>query len=252
MSNNSITRLFIILQVLIGAILLTLLGVVFYSTFTSPDNTLFLSSVFNLGGEALLVIGAMIANISLSVKHRHQTAEGYLIPLYLLCVTLQTLNVFPSLYDYTGYLIMSVSLTIKLARFFFLFSSVVLFYASIQNLKLTNVSKLGTHIISAAAAVLLLSFVIPAGSEVIPTDRHNGFLTLIVFIVNMIASTTYFFALIKERESYSTKHFITMFLLIWGEFLVMVANSNFIASIIGLVFFWIGAIMLASINPDGY
>lgn len=251
MSNNSITRLFIILQVLIGIIILALFGFVFYSTYAS-GNPLFLSSILDIGGETLLVIGAMIANISLSVKHRHQTAEGYLIPLYLLCVTLQTFNVFPSFYDYTGYMILSVSLTIKIARFFFLFSSVVLFYASIQNLKVTNVSKPGIHITAAAAAVILLSFVIPAGSEVIATDRHNGFLTIVVFIVNLIASVTYFFALIKERESYSIKHFFTMFLLIWGEFMVMVSNTNLIASIIGLLFFWTGAIMLASVNPDGY
>lgn len=248
MTSSGVSRIFIVLQLIAAVLLLTLLSFCLYAGIIERDNTILL----NLIPEMVMIAGCVLANVVMWIKHRNQTSELFLIPMFLLSVTLQSIHLLPLVYNTIGFPVLPTSIVIKFSRFFFLETAVLLFFASVLNLRSSVFTKLGTYITFASTAVLVVSFFIPAGSIALNGDIHNSSLTIIALVITIIAEITYFFEFIKDHENYNLKHFITMFLIASGEFTIMLSNGVLPTAVTACILYLAGIIMLCAVSPDGY
>lgn len=250
MTTAGVSRIFIVLQFIAALIMLALFSFCLYIGLMGNNGTYILVQLIP---EMIMIAGAVLANLVMRLKHRNQTSEVFLIPMFLLSITLQSINLIPFVYSITGFPVFPSSVIVKLSRFFFLESAVLLFFASVMNLRSSVFTKLGTYVTFTSIAILVISFFIPAGSSSdAMADIHNSSLTLIAFIITMIAVVTYLFEFLKDHENYNLKHFITMFLIASGEFTIMLANDQLSLAVAGSIFYLAGIIMLCVVSPEGY
>lgn len=249
MTTAGVSRIFIVLQLIAALIMLALFSFCIYIGLQSNGTQLLVQLV----PEMVMIAGAVLANAVMRLKHRNQTSEVFLIPMFLLSVTLQSINLVPFVYSITGFPVLPSSIVVKMSRFFFLESAILLFFASVLNLRSSVFTKLGTYVTFSSIAILVISFFIPAGSSAAAiADIHNSSLTLIAFIITLIAVVTYLFEFIKDHENYNLKHFITMLLIAAGEFTIMLANSQLSVAAAGTILYLAGIIMLCAVSPEGY
>ena len=248
MTTQGVSRIFVVLQLIAALILIALFSFCLYVGIEKGSDALYATLI----PEILMIAGAVLANLIMRLKHRNQTSELYLIPLFLLSVTLQSINLLPYVYSVTGFPVLSASIVVKLSRFFFLETTILLFFASVLHLRSSVFTKTGTYVTFSSIAVLAVSFFVPANTEVVTADIHNSFLTIVAFVITLLAVVTYLFAFLKDHEKYNLQHFITMFLIAAGEFIIMLSNDISLLSIIGSVAYFVGIIMLCTVNPDGY
>lgn len=219
---------------------------------SSISKSVFADSIALFVPNMLMIVCALFSSAVMRLRHQGQTAEGFLMPLFLLCVTVESVYLIPEVTALTGFPVISGSLIVKLSRSALLFTAVTLFFASIMSIRNSMLTKAGTYVTFAFIACLVVSFFIPAASNPSPYDIHNSMLALFALIITLAAILTYMFQFTKDREHYNLVRFVTILFLGIGEFVIMLSDSHPIISIIGSILFLIGTVMLVTTAPQGY
>ena len=248
MNASRTSKLISTIQICVSSLLTAFIVIGLYQNWNGGIGTM-LADIFP---ELAIILGTLIPVLVLRIKHRSQVAEGYLLPLFLLFLSLQPIRILPSLTSWAGGGFLSYSRITMLERFFFMSTYVVLLYAAILNMKSMNTVKTGTYVIFSLIAVFVISCIIPTPSSSDQYNKHELIFSLLVMMVLICAVSTYLVSFISDRESYHMKRFLTFLLLSAGDFLIVTLEGNLTGSIIGTCLFVIGAVMLSVVSPKGY
>ena len=133
MNANRTSRIISTIQILVSSLLTVMIitGLVLANQ-AGPGYAVGL--LLGIFPEVALILGSFIPVLILRIKHRSQVAEGYLLPLFLLMLSLQTSRIIPSLMSFSGVAIISMTWIVILQRFFFIGTFTVVLYAAIQNM----------------------------------------------------------------------------------------------------------------------
>lgn len=247
MNDKNTSKLISSVQIIVSAALAVLIT----SGMVLADGHV-LDLVSGIFPEMALTLGTLIPVLILRVKHRSQVPEGYLLPLFLLMISLQSIRILPGILDYSGIKILSTSMIVILERFFFMSSYTVLLFAAIQNMKSMGSSKTGLNITFALVGVFTISYIMPINTSGEQSVFHEAIFNMMVFLVMLCALATYLVCFVSDRESYHIKRFLTFLFFSVGNYLIITCDRNLSASITGTVLFVIGAIMLSAVSPKGY
>lgn len=200
---------------------------------------------------SIMLILSIFPVFILRIKHRSMAVEGSYIPLYLFFVTLSSLSTIPALEDFIGIYMFSYVLIQKLARFFFLGSSIVLLFAALVNYDAgKNLQKSGLYATAGLVTAFLIAFFIPVNSNIYTVNKHEFELLITIFVIMFLSMMTYLASFLKDKESYALKRFVTIVFLSLGHFIVIVGSTPY--TIIGAVMYFIGVVMLCAVSPTGY
>ena len=251
MNANRTSRIISTIQILVSSLLTVMIitGLVLANQ-AGPGYAVGL--LLGIFPEVALILGSFIPVLILRIKHRSQVAEGYLLPLFLLMLSLQTSRIIPSLMSFSGVAIISMTWIVILQRFFFIGTFTVLLYAAIQNMKNINTSKTGSNVAFSLIAAVVVSYIIPVNSTGIQSPFHDAIFNLLVLMIMLSAVMTYLISFVSDRESYHLKRFLTFLFISMGDFMIIVGDMDLAASAIGTGLFVTGAIMLSVVSPKGY
>ena len=251
MNANKASKLLSTIQVLVSSILAAFIttGLVYTGRQGSQAMLRFIMDLFP---EISIILGTLVPALVLRIKHRSQVAEGYLLPLFLLFLSLQTSRILPTVasfmdVDYLSYTHMRI-----LSRFLFMSSFTILLYASMLNMKGANTSRTGINVTFSLITVFIISYIIPTNSVPDLPNRHDFIFYFLTSLIAIAALATYFVSFINDKEPYHLKRFFTFLFMSVGDFLIITVDANIVATTIGAVFFIIGAIMLCMVSPKGY
>lgn len=250
MNANKASKAISMIQILVSSALTILIIAGLFLAYGTGGRYvgLLLSNIFP---EMTIILGTLIPVLILRIKHRSQVAEGYLLPLFLLLVSLQTARMLPVIVAYTPLTALSMTWITIFERFFFMGSFTVLLYAAIQNMKNVNTSRTGLNVVFSLVAVFVISYITPV-SGTGAVNYHEYVFNFLVFLILMAGVTTYLVNFISSRESYHLKRFFTFFFISIGDFMIITGDQNLIVSCTGTCFFIIGAAMLSAVSPKGY
>ena len=251
MNANRTSRIISTIQILVSSLLTVMIitGLVLANQ-AGPGYAVGL--LLGIFPEVALILGSFIPVLILRIKHRSQVAEGYLLPLFLLLLSLQTTRMLPSILDYSGMDIISYSKVAVMERFFFMASYAVLLFASIQNMKNVSTARTGVNIVFSLTAVFVVAYIIPTSSVDGLDNVHDIVFDMLVLLILLSGVATYLVSFISDRESYHMKRFFTFLFISLGDYLIMIGNGSFSLSLSGTILFVIGAVMLSIVSPKGY
>ena len=249
MTSNNTTKIISTIQICISILVFVMLALMGYVLFNVGDTIFIYLEIFP---KLILVLSALIPSIVLRVGHQSEAVEGALIPMFLLFITMEAFAILPSFYDYYGIYIISYYISTCITRSFMLSAAMSLLFASILNLQSESISKMNIYVLFGIISSIIISFIMPV-DEINPQNNvHTIFFTMTVLIIFILADITYFFAFLKNRESYKIKRFLTLFFLSTGQFLIILSNDYITTNIVGMVLSITGALMLCLVSPDGY
>ena len=251
MNATRTSRLISTIQILVSSVLTVLIVVGIFLAFDAGAQYVpgMLKEIYP---EMTIILGTLIPILILRIKHRSQVAEGYLLPLFLLLLSLQTTRMLPSILAYSGMEMVSPLHITIMERFFFMSTYAVLLFASIQNMKNVNTSKTGLNIVFSLIAVFVVSYIIPTSSVDGLANVHEAVFDMMVLLILLGGVSTYLVSFISDRESYHIKRFFTFLFISLGDYLIMVGDGDFATSLSGTILFLIGAVMLSIVSPKGY
>ncbi len=245
MTSNNTTKIISTIQICISILVFVMLALMGYVLFNVGDTIFIYLEIFP---KLILVLSALIPSIVLRVRHQSEAVEGALI----LFITMEAFAILPSFYDYYGIYIISYYISTCITRSFMLSAAMSLLFASILNLQSESISKMNIYVLFGIISSIIISFIMPV-DEINPQNNvHTIFFTMTVLIIFILADITYFFAFLKNRESYKIKRFLTLFFLSTGQFLIILSNDYITTNIVGMVLSITGALMLCLVSPDGY
>ena len=211
-----------------------------------------LAKIQNILPQNAIIIGTLAPALILRIKHRSQVPEGYLLPLFLLLLSLQTTRMMPEIFQYTNISLISQPRLEAAEHFFFMASYVILLFAATQNMKNINTSKTGGYVVISLISVLIIACVIPSNSNPDIKNVHDSVFNMLVFLILAAAVLTYLVSFIADKETYHLKRFLTFLFLSVGDYMIMTFDGDMAVSITGTVFFLTGAVMLSAVSPKGY
>lgn len=248
MNATRASRLISTIQILVSSILTLMIVIGIFLTYKAGRQYV-PGMLMEIYPEMTIILGTLIPVLILRIKHRSQVAEGYLLPLFLLLLSLQTTRMLPSILDYSGMDIISVAV---MERFFFMASYAVLLFASIQNMKNVSTARTGVNIVFSLIAVFVVAYIIPTSSVDGLDNVHDIVFDMLVLLMLLSGVATYLVSFISDRESYHMKRFFTFLFISLGDYLIMIGNGSFSLSLSGTILFVIGAVMLSIVSPKGY
>lgn len=251
MSTQSVNRIYTVLQMVAALVFLFLFSSALV-TAESISRSVFADALTLFMPNIMMILGAVAANVILSLKHQGQTPERFLLPLFLLCVTIESIYLLPEVTEYLGYPVISGTLIVRLSRTALVYTAVTLFFASVMSIRSSSMPKAGATMTFAFLACLSISFFVPAASELRPYDIHNSMLALLSLTITLAAIITYFLQFLKEKEHYNLIRFLTMLFLGSGEFIIMLTDNIPPLSITGAIIFTIGIVLLVTSAQQSY
>lgn len=251
MNATRASRLISTIQILVSSILTLMIVIGIFLTYKAGRQYV-PGMLMEIYPEMTIILGTLIPVLILRIKHRSQVAEGYLLPLFLLLLSLQTTRMLPSILDYSGMDIISYSKVAVMERFFFMASYAVLLFASIQNMKNVSTARTGVNIVFSLIAVFVVAYIIPTSSVDGLNNVHDIVFDMLVLLILLSGVATYLVSFISDRESYHMKRFFTFLFISLGDYLIMIGNGSFSLSLSGTILFVIGAVMLSIVSPKGY
>ena len=251
MNAAKTSKLLSSIQVLGSSVLALFIAGGFYLAYMAGNGNI-LSYIQNIFPEIAIIIGTLAPALILRIKHRSQVPEGYLLPLFLLLLSLQTTRMMPEIFQYTNISLISQPRLEAAEHFFFMASYVILLFAATQNMKNINTSKTGGYVVISLISVLIIACIIPSNSNPDIKNVHDSVFNMLVFLILAAAVLTYLVSFIADKETYHLKRFLTFLFLSVGDYLIMTFDGDIAVSITGTVFFLTGAVMLSAVSPKGY
>ena len=252
MNANKTSRLISTIQFLVSSFLTILLIAGFILAYTQRGTEGLKLLLGNVFPEIAIILGSFIPVLVLRIKHRSQVAEGYLLPLFLLFLSLQTTRMFPHLLRFSDSNIISYNDITILGRFFFMASYTVLLFASIQNMKNVSTSRTGVNVSFSLVACFIVSYIVPRSSVPFQSGVHETVFNFLVLIILLSAVLTYLVSFLADKETYHLNRFFTFLFISLGDFLIITNQGNQPVLLAGTVLFIIGAVMLSAVSPKGY
>ena len=239
------------IQVLVSSVLALFIAGGLYLAYRAGSGNI-LSYIQNIFPEIAIIFGTLTPALILRIKHRSQVPEGYLLPLFLLLLSLQTTRIMPEIFQYTNISLISLPRLEAGEHFFFMASYVVLLFAATQNMKNINTSKTGGYVVISLISVLIIASIIPSNSNPDIKNVHDSVFNMLVFLILAAAVLTYLVSFIADKETYHLKRFLTFLFLSAGDYLIMTFDGDTAVSLTGTLFFLTGAVMLSAVSPKGY
>ena len=251
MNAAKTSKLLSSIQVLISSVLALFIAGGLYLAYKAGSGNI-LSYIQNIFPEIAIIFGTLTPALILRIKHRSQVPEGYLLPLFLLLLSLQTTRMMPEIFQYTNISLISLPRLEAGEHFFFMASYVVLLFAATQNMKNINTSKTGGYVVISLISVLIIACIIPSNSNPDIKNVHDSVFNMLVFLILAAAVLTYLVSFIADKETYHLKRFLTFLFLSAGDYLIMTFDGDIAVSLTGTLFFLTGAVMLSAVSPKGY
>ena len=251
MNAAKTSKLLSSIQVLVSSVLALFIAGGLYLAYKAGSGNI-LSYIQNIFPEIAIIFGTLTPALILRIKHRSQVPEGYLLPLFLLLLSLQTTRMMPEIFQYTNISLISLPRLEAGEHFFFMASYVVLLFAATQNMKNINTSKTGGYVVISLISVLIIACIIPSNSNPDITNVHDSVFNMLVFLILAAAVLTYLVSFIADKETYHLKRFLTFLFLSAGDYLIMTFDGDIAVSLTGTLFFLTGAVMLSAVSPKGY
>ena len=251
MNAAKTSKLLSSIQVLVSSVLALFIAGGLYLAYKAGSGNI-LSYIQNIFPEIAIIFGTLTPALILRIKHRSQVPEGYLLPLFLLLLSLQTTRIMPEIFQYTNISLISLPRLEAGEHFFFMASYVVLLFAATQNMKNINTSKTGGYVVISLISVLIIACIIPSNSNPDITNVHDSVFNMLVFLILAAAVLTYLVSFIADKETYHLKRFLTFLFLSAGDYLIMTFDGDIAVSLTGTLFFLTGAVMLSAVSPKGY
>lgn len=251
MNAAKTSKLLSSIQVLVSSVLALFIAGGLYLAYKAGSGNI-LSYIQNIFPEIAIIFGTLTPALILRIKHRSQVPEGYLLPLFLLLLSLQTTRMMPQIFQYTNISLISLPRLEAGEHFFFMASYVVLLFAATQNMKNINTSKTGGYVVISLISVLIIACIIPSNSNPDITNVHDSVFNMLVFLILAAAVLTYLVSFIADKETYHLKRFLTFLFLSAGDYLIMTFDGDIAVSLTGTLFFLTGAVMLSAVSPKGY
>lgn len=251
MNAAKTSKLLSSIQVLVSSVLALFIAGGLYLAYKAGSGNI-LSYIQNIFPEIAIIFGTLTPALILRIKHRSQVPEGYLLPLFLLLLSLQTTRMMPEIFQYTNISLISLPRLEAGEHFFFMASYVVLLFAATQNMKNINTSKTGGYVVISLISVLIIACIIPSNSNPDIKNVHDSVFNMLVFLILAAAVLTYLVSFIADKETYHLKRFLTFLFLSAGDYLIMTFDGDIAVSLTGTLFFLTGAVMLSAVSPKGY
>ena len=251
MNAAKTSKLLSSIQVLVSSVLALFIAGGLYLAYKAGSGNI-LSYIQNIFPEIAIIFGTLTPALILRIKHRSQVPEGYLLPLFLLLLSLQTTRIMPEIFQYTNISLISLPRLEAGEHFFFMASYVVLLFAATQNMKNINTSKTGGYVVISLISVLIIACIIPSNSNPDIKNVHDSVFNMLVFLILAAAVLTYLVSFIADKETYHLKRFLTFLFLSAGDYLIMTFDGDIAVSLTGTLFFLTGAVMLSAVSPKGY
>lgn len=251
MNAAKTSKLLSSIQVLVSSVLALFIAGGLYLAYRAGSGNI-LSYIQNIFPEIAIIFGTLTPALILRIKHRSQVPEGYLLPLFLLLLSLQTTRMMPEIFQYTNISLISLPRLEAGEHFFFMASYVVLLFAATQNMKNINTSKTGGYVVISLISVLIIACIIPSNSNPDIKNVHDSVFNMLVFLILAAAVLTYLVSFIADKETYHLKRFLTFLFLSAGDYLIMTFDGDIAVSLTGTLFFLTGAVMLSAVSPKGY
>lgn len=251
MNAAKTSKLLSSIQVLVSSVLALFIAGGLYLAYRAGSGNI-LSYIQNIFPEIAIIFGTLTPALILRIKHRSQVPEGYLLPLFLLLLSLQTTRIMPEIFQYTNISLISLPRLEAGEHFFFMASYVVLLFAATQNMKNINTSKTGGYVVISLISVLIIACIIPSNSNPDIKNVHDSVFNMLVFLILAAAVLTYLVSFIADKETYHLKRFLTFLFLSAGDYLIMTFDGDIAVSLTGTLFFLTGAVMLSAVSPKGY
>lgn len=251
MNAAKTSKLLSSIQVLVSSVLALFIAGGLYLAYKAGSGNI-LSYIQNIFPEIAIIFGTLTPALILRIKHRSQVPEGYLLPLFLLLLSLQTTRMMPQIFQYTNISLISLPRLEAGEHFFFMASYVVLLFAATQNMKNINTSKTGGYVVISLISVLIIACIIPSNSNPDIKNVHDSVFNMLVFLILAAAVLTYLVSFIADKETYHLKRFLTFLFLSAGDYLIMTFDGDIAVSLTGTLFFLTGAVMLSAVSPKGY
>lgn len=251
MNAAKTSKLLSSIQVMVSSVLALFIAGGLYLAYRAGSGNI-LSYIQNIFPEIAIIFGTLTPALILRIKHRSQVPEGYLLPLFLLLLSLQTTRIMPEIFQYTNISLISLPRLEAGEHFFFMASYVVLLFAATQNMKNINTSKTGGYVVISLISVLIIACIIPSNSNPDIKNVHDSVFNMLVFLILAAAVLTYLVSFIADKETYHLKRFLTFLFLSAGDYLIMTFDGDIAVSLTGTLFFLTGAVMLSAVSPKGY
>ena len=251
MNAAKTSKLLSSIQVLVSSVLALFIAGGLYLAYKAGSGNI-LSYIQNIFPDIAIIFGTLTPALILRIKHRSQVPEGYLLPLFLLLLSLQTTRMMPEIFQYTNISLISLPRLEAGEHFFFMASYVVLLFAATQNMKNINTSKTGGYVVISLISVLIIACIIPSNSNPDIKNVHDSVFNMLVFLILAAAVLTYLVSFIADKETYHLKRFLTFLFLSAGDYLIMTFDGDIAVSLTGTLFFLTGAVMLSAVSPKGY
>ena len=220
MNAAKTSKLLSSIQVLVSSVLALFIAGGLYLAYKAGSGNI-LSYIQNIFPEIAIIFGTLTPALILRIKHRSQVPEGYLLPLFLLLLSLQTTRMMPEIFQYTNISLISLPRLEAGEHFFFMASYVVLLFAATQNMKNINTSKTGGYVVISLISVLIIACIIPSNSNPDIKNVHDSVFNMFLFLSA-------------------------------GDYLIMTFDGDIAVSLTGTLFFLTGAVMLSAVSPKGY
>ncbi len=251
MNAAKTSKLLSSIQVLVTSILALFILGGFYLAYNAGRDNL-IAYILNIFPEIAIIFGTLTPALILRIKHRSQVPEGYLLPLFLLFLSLQTTRMMPEIFQYLNISLISIPRLTIAKRFFFMSSYVILLFAAVQNMKNVSTSKTGGYVVISLISVLLIACIMPSNSNQDLHNLHDSVFHMLVFLLLSAAVLTYLVSFISDKETYHLNRFFTFLFLSVGDYLIMTFDGDSAMSLTGTIFFLAGAVMLSAVSPKGY
>lgn len=205
-----------------------------------------------------MVWATLIPTIILKIKHHALASESEVLPILFMFIALESIICIPLLLPYAGSLSswISPNQLVFLNRFIVISTSLLFVFASLSYMGI-NFNKLGIYITLSLICCALIAFLTPKnpllGSDPNATaDLYNASLVMLVITLDITALLSFVVAAVKDRINHTMRRTITFFLIILGNMLIVIDFKSLIASILGVIFYIAGDILLLSNSSDSF
>jgi len=250
-TDRHLSRLFTILQILVDIGFLVFLLFDILGAKQAGAET-FISAMMNDMPYIVVLLFSLLPTLMLRIRHRAQTSEGYLLPLYFMFLGLTAVSIFPSITARTGDIIMKYSTNEILARFTLLSSAITLFFCGQLNLRTGVAQKVSLYLSLSLLAALIISLIAPTSSDPTHANPHTtclGYLSIVIFL---IAFVTYMLEAIKDKAASNIQRFVSISFVAAGHCFLLFSPKTMSFAVATIIIFLTGVVFLCIWSNSEY